>query len=106
MISYIKDEQKGNLYSCCFFGGSEGYYVSYSRITELTIIEPSLNLYCNNNLISFLVLKEGFTRVCCFHNNISSLIIPSTVRSITCDLMNGIEEQYNQGMYMQIFQKR
>ncbi len=83
-----------------------GYYVSCQKITELTIIEPSEELYCSNNLFTSLIIPDGFKVVYCPYNNISSLIIPKSMEPIRCDLMDGIEEQDRKEMKMKIEQKR
>ncbi len=61
---------------------------------------------CINCNKTELTIPDGIMWVYCYDNDIQMLNIPSSVIEIACDLMNGIEEQYNKKMMMDIYQKR
>ncbi len=82
------------------------YCVVGEEMTEININKTVSALFCQHNLLSSLDLPEGFDWVVCHSNNIKQLTIPNSLKTLACDLMDGIEEQYREGMEIRIFQKR
>ncbi len=97
--SYMTDVMKGRfMYNF--------YYIPSVEATEMFITDPLPELYCNDNMLSSLVIPDGIEKVYCDKNQIKQLNIPLSVDKIECDLMDGIEEQYRKGLVMEIYQKR
>ena len=89
-----------------FMNNRNYYYVySHSDITELTIPEGIIEVRCWNKCLSKITLPQGVEYISCIDNKLTELHLPQEVKRVYCSLMNGIEEQYKGGMYMNIYQK-
>ncbi len=79
--------------------------VHYIETTFGRMHQKQSRYLCNKNIVK-LVLPDDIEKVYCEKNHITSLTIPSSLEYISCDLMNGIEEQNREGLKLSIWQKR
>ena len=79
-----------------------GYYITKDGKRVELIFASNIFLYGLN--ITHMIIPEWAHYIECDHNHITTLYLPESVIDITCDLMNGIEEQDRWGLNMNIFQ--
>ncbi len=84
----------------------KGFYITTSgERKEFSPLSWGVVLLSNSNIKEIHIPIDA-KHTGCQYNNITSLTLPNTLESISCDLMNGIEEQNRKKLYMAIFQKR
>ncbi len=81
------------------------YDLSGYRITSIFISDDKDCIWCDNNLLTELIIPEGVTNIACEKNKITSLNLPFSVEVIWCDMMDKLEEQYKKNIDIYIYQK-
>ncbi len=79
-------------------------YLNNNYLTELITPKKLTTLSCHNNNLISLEIHDGINWLSCARNNIKSLNVPKSLILLWCDMIDGIEEQNNKNIKMQIYQ--
>ena len=87
------------------FKATTSLFLSGYGIVDITLPKEGVEwLYCRNNHLTELNLPEGLNGLWCRKNKLNSLKLPKSLNVISCDFMDGIEEQDRKERQIEFFQ--